>query len=206
MDLIWVALYLCIFIASAAVFHNQVVKRFPYRYSSLPPGNDRIRLLRLMPNKDEMADIQCELFEYFLQNSGKGPHLFEALSYVWGSPDKTLPIFIHGHSFDVTVNLRAALSHLRDHSIERILWVDAICIDQANQKEKGNQIQYMAKIYGHANRVIVWLGEAEDDGDQALEVIRTIAEDESQNLSNNDRKAIITLLQRPWFERIWVSE
>jgi hypothetical protein len=206
MDLIWVALYLCIFIASAAVFHNQVVKRIPYRYSSLSPGNDRIRLLRLMPNKDETADIQCELFEYSLQNSGKGPHLYEALSYVWGSPDNKLPILIHGNSFDVTVNLRAALSHLRDHSIERILWVDAICIDQANKKEKENQIQSMAKIYGHANRVIVWLGEAEDDGDQALEVIRTIAEDESPNVSNNDRKAIITLLQRPWFERIWVSE
>jgi hypothetical protein len=161
-------------------------------------------LLRLLPHKDKTANIQCELLEYSLQNSC-GTHLYEALSYVWGNPDEKLPIFIHEHSFDVTINLRAALSRLRNHSFERILWVDAICINQANQDEKEHQIQFMSKIYGQANRVIVWLGEAEDDSDQALEAIRTVAEDELTNVSNNNQKAIFALLQRDWFERIWVS-
>jgi hypothetical protein len=168
----WAALCLCIFIASAAVLYNQVAKKIPYRYSSLMPGNDSIRLLRLIPNRDETADIQCELFEYSLQNSCEETHLYDALSYVWGNPHEQLPIFIHEHSFDVTVNLHAALLRLRNHSIERILWVDAICINQTDSKEKGQQIQSMAKIYGYANRVIVWLGEAADDSDLALEEIR----------------------------------
>ena len=176
-----------------------------YSYSPLPSGSNSIRLLRLMPHKDETADIQCELFEYSLQNSC-GTHLYEALSYVWGNPDKKLPIFMHNYSFDVTVNLRAALLRLRNHSMERVVWVDALCINQANQKEKEYQIQSMAKIYSQANRVIVWLGETEDNSDQALEAIRVAPGKKStENLDNGTvLHAILALLQRPWFRRIWV--
>jgi hypothetical protein len=175
-----------------------------YSYSPLSLGPDSIRLLRLMPDQDDTADIRCELFEYSLQSSCKASHLYEALSYVWGSPGEKLPIFIHGHSFDVTVNLRAALSRLRNHSMERTLWVDAICIDQQNLRERGHQVQLMAKIYGQANRVVVWLGEAADDSDQALEDIRTAAEREATYSSNSERsqKAVFKMLERSWFRRI----
>jgi hypothetical protein len=180
-----------------------------YCYSPLSSGHDSIRLLRLMPHEDETADIQCELFEYSPQNSC-GNHLYEALSYVWGNPDETLPIFIHEHGFNVTVNLRAALLRLRNHSIERILWVDAICIDQANWEEKGHQIQSMAKIYGQANRVVVWLGEAADDSDLAFEEIRVAGGKKSKSTNPLDcgsiQQAVLALLQRPWFRRIWVWE
>jgi hypothetical protein len=181
-----------------------------YHYSPLSSGHDSIRLLRLKPHKDETADIQCELFEYSQGNSCKETHLYDALSYVWGNPDEKLPIFIHGHSFDVTVNLRAALSHLRNHTIERILWVDAICIRQEDEEEKEKQIQSMAKIYGQANRVVVWLGEAADDSDLALEEIRIRAAGDNKSKNSLDsgrtQQAVLALLQRPWFRRIWVWE
>ncbi|OCK93098.1 uncharacterized protein K441DRAFT_723745 [Cenococcum geophilum 1.58] len=66
----------------------------------------------------------------------------------------------------------------------------------------------MAKIYGQANRVIVWLGEAADNSDQALEDIRVTAEGEFTNSLNNEKsqKAILKLLKRPWFRRIWVLQ
>jgi hypothetical protein len=178
-----------------------------YYYSPLSLGHDSIRLLRLLPHEDELADIQCELYEYRLQDSCR-THLYEALSYVWGNAKKKLRIFMHGHSFEVTVNLYAALLRLRNHSTERILWVDAICIDQANQEEKGHQIQSMAKIYSQANRVTVWLGEAADDSDQALEEIRVTGGKISTHSLNKEviGKAVLALLQRPWFRRIWVRE
>jgi 6-pyruvoyl-tetrahydropterin synthase len=142
-----------------------------------------------------------------LQNSCR-THLYEALSYVWGNPEKKPRIFMHGHSFEVTVNLRTALLRLRNHSTERVLWVNAICIDQANQKEKEHQIQSMAKIYSQANCVIVWLGEAADDSDQALEEIRITGGKISTHSSKKEviEKAVLALLQRPWFRRIWVRE
>lgn len=81
-----------------------------------------------MPNEDETAPIRCKLFDYSLQDLRKGTHLYEALSYVWGDPSKRLSISVDKHDLPVTTNLHAALSHLRDHSVERIIWVDAVCI------------------------------------------------------------------------------
>jgi Heterokaryon incompatibility protein (HET) len=177
-----------------------------YRYSSLLPGDDSIRLLRLMPNRDVTAVIECQLLNYTLE-SGKGIHLYEALSYVWGNPDETVPILIGEHYFKITKNIHAALLRLRNHSFERIVWVDAICIDQADDQEKARQIRNMAKIYGQASCVIVWLGEGTNDSDQALEDIRNAAEDEVTDASKEaNREAILKLLERPWFWRIWVRE
>ena len=174
----------------------------PYSSLSLKPGS--IRLLRLMPDKDETAPIQCQLFNYSPQESGEWTHLYEALSYVWGDPDKTLPILINEHCFNITVNLYAALLRLRNRSFERIIWVDAVCINQGCKQEKERQIQSMAKIYGQANRVIIWLGETADNSDRALEEIRVAPGMKSTNSLNGD--AIPALLQRPWFRRIWVRQ
>jgi hypothetical protein len=184
--------------------YKQVVKSIPYHQPPLPRGNDNIRLLRLIPNKNETAIIKCQLFNYSLEPH-KSTHLYDALSYVWGNPNETLPIFIEGHVLHVTASLHAALLRLRNHSLERIIWVDAVCINQADEEEKEHQIQSMARIYGQANRVIVWLGKAEDDSNRALETIRSAAENQSTNVSNN-QKAVLALFQRPWFERIWVRK
>jgi hypothetical protein len=184
---------------------------FLYRYPPLPAGFD-IRLLRLMPHKDGTAPVQCQLFDYSLQESGKRTHPYDALSYVWGGSDKLQSISVgeHGLQYDlpVTEKLHEALSRLRYRSIERIIWVDAVCINQENEQEKGQQIQFMAKIYAQANRVVVWLGEAADNSDRAIEEIRVAGGKESTNSSNNEmiQQAIIALLDRPWFRRIWVSE
>jgi hypothetical protein len=160
-----------------------------------------------MPHENEEADIQCELFEYSLQNSDTA-HLYEALSYVWGNPDVKRSVFTHEYCFNVTTNLWAALSHLRNHARERILWVDAICIDQENREEKEHQIQSMAKIYAQANRVIVWLGEGADNSNLALKAIRMAGGKRPTHHSDSGRvqSAVLALLQRPWFRRIWVRE
>lgn len=63
----------------------------------------------------------------------------------------------------------------------------------------------MGRIYGQAKCVIVWLGKAEDDSNQALETIRSVVEDGSTNVLNNS-EAVLALFQRPWFERIWVRK
>ena len=146
------------------------------------------------------------ILNYTLE-SGKGTHLYEALSYVWGNPDETVPILIGDHYFKVTKNLHAALLRLRNHYFERIIWVDAICINQADDQEKARQIQNMAQIYGQANRVIIWLGEGTNSSDQAFEGIRNAAEDEVTDASEEvNHEAILKLLEGPWFRRIWVRE
>jgi hypothetical protein len=167
-----------------------------------------VRLLRLLPHQDGHAPIQCQLFDCALADS-ESTRPYEALSYVWASENKPRSISIDGCDLPVGENLYAALSHLRDRSIERTIWIDAICINQRCLKEKGQQFQSMAKIYTKASRVIVWLGGATPDSGQALEEIRIAAEQRtkpSPTKPSINESAILKLLEGPWFQRIWVRK
>ncbi|KAK2470355.1 hypothetical protein H9L39_17972 [Fusarium oxysporum f. sp. albedinis] len=177
----------------------------PFSYGDDPLPGHSIRLLRILPDANEHFPIQCQLFKCTLLDS-ESTHPYEALSYVWGSEDKPRSISIDNCDLAVGVNLHAALSHLRDSFIERIIWIDAICINQADSNEKGQQVQSMAKIYAKASRVIVWLGEAAASSDQALEEIRIVAATNPVINEMNHQQAILTLLERQWFQRIWVLQ
>jgi len=174
-------------------------------YTSLPKGS--VRLLRLLPNSDQNSPIECRLITFSMLDSGS-THPYESLSYVWGSDNNKQAIYVDDDELYVTANLHVALSHLRHCLLERILWVDAICINQGDNDEKGRQIQLMAKIYSKASRVIVWLGEAADGSKQALETIRAAADEQTANplVDKINWEAILTLLERGWFERIWVCD
>ncbi|KAF7932472.1 uncharacterized protein EAE98_003771 [Botrytis deweyae] len=175
-------------------------------YSSLSLESNKIRLLRILPNENEEAEINCTLFVYPLHDSGRGTHRYEALSYVWGDADNSRSICVNGHRLKVRANLHIALSRLRDTILDRIIWIDAICINQEDLNERGHQVQLMAKIYSKASQVVIWLGEAADNSDRALEEI-VVAASQSEISSNKvARKAILALLQRPWFRRIWVLQ
>jgi hypothetical protein len=87
------------------------------------------------------------------------------------------------------------------------IWVDAICIDQSNLEERKQQVQLMAKIYSKAHRVIVWLGREAVNAEGVLEDIRLAANEESTEHSKDmNQPAILKLLERQWFQRIWVRE
>lgn len=176
-----------------------------YQYSELP--SDRIRILRLQPHQDKQSAIQCQLSDLELRDA-EGLCLYEALSYVWGSPNKPHSIDIEGCSMSVGANLHAALLRLRHTSLERILWVDAVCIDQTNITEKEQQIQLMAEIYAKARSVIIWLGEATTAGSEdALEGIRVAAANTSNGveISMPEEEPILEILKLPWFKRVWVG-
>ncbi|CCD51186.1 hypothetical protein BofuT4_P085480.1 [Botrytis cinerea T4] len=178
-------------------------------YSLLPENGNNIRMLRLLPSEDEAAPLHCELCNYSLQRSSIRTHLYEALSYVWGDPKQTLSIYVDKAQFQVTVNLHAALLQLRDYSFERIIWVDAICIDQNNKEERKQQVQLMAQIYISAHRVIVWLGEQTVEKQGALEDIQLAANNEElieHSKKEIKQQQILNLLQNPWFQRIWVLQ
>ncbi|KAL3602978.1 hypothetical protein FPOAC2_07295 [Fusarium poae] len=173
-----------------------------YVYSAL--ANDKnTRLLRLSPSTSFSDRIEGYLFEYTLSKSTKNAHLYEALSYTWGSPDTKHSIWIEGNELPITANCHAALARLRDDCFDRIIWVDAICIDQANKDERGMQVQLMAEIYCKASQVIVWLGEPTPETAGAFEIIRCQAEG---RWITSEPRSVLALLRRPWFRRIWVLQ
>jgi hypothetical protein len=96
----------------------------------LPVSNrargQQIRLVRLSPAADFNAEVQCELLRATLKRLPE----YEALSYTWGDLSVTVPVLLSGHLHHVTKNLAAALRHLRHPTEDRILWIDALCINQ----------------------------------------------------------------------------
>ncbi|KAK1254127.1 hypothetical protein MKX08_008122 [Trichoderma sp. CBMAI-0020] len=135
-----------------------------YRYSPLPANF--IRLLRLQPHSDEHALVHCQLFEYPLLDSSRGTHLYEALSYVWGSEEKPRRVLTNKGDLYVTENLHAALLRLRDCSFERIIWADAICINQDDIEERNHQAQAMAMLQevAAARQVLMMFHSMDMDG------------------------------------------
>ena len=120
---------------------------------------------------------------------------FEALSYAWGDTHRFGAIFIHDdynktfsggkniyNKLQVGENLAEALRHLRSPQIPRDIWIDAICIDQSNVAERGEQIKRMASIFSLAQRVIVWLGPERDNSRIALAALIYIG-DQVERLS-----------------------
>ncbi|KAK0726165.1 heterokaryon incompatibility protein-domain-containing protein [Lasiosphaeris hirsuta] len=109
-----------------------------YKYTRLPESG-YIRLLRLLPGSKANANVQCALFNYNLLNNGHhGADLYEALSYAWGDTNKRQSIFIDQCEIQVTYNLHAALLRLRHPFFERVIWADALCINQDDADEKEN--------------------------------------------------------------------
>ncbi|KAK4203557.1 ankyrin repeat-containing domain protein [Triangularia verruculosa] len=185
---------------------------FPNRRSYVyrPLAEGFIRLLRIHPHPNPGATIECSILEYPLLSSQR-TGLYEALSYVWGPPppEENPPlILVDGREFVVGENLYAALLSLRDPWLERIIWIDAICINQRDDDEKGHQVGSMAKIYSRAREVLVWLGPATASSGRALKVIQsfaTLSEDEA-GAELEDKLGIKELLERHWFKRIWVLQ
>ncbi|KAK1856100.1 ankyrin repeat and sam domain containing protein 6 [Colletotrichum chrysophilum] len=101
-----------------------------FRYSPLDLAGRSFRLLML--HQGMAGEISCNIFEASLESDSAMP--YEALSYAWGSTDQSETITANGKILHVTKNLYSALGHLRNKE-NRILWVDAICIDQTNLQE-----------------------------------------------------------------------
>jgi Heterokaryon incompatibility protein (HET) len=100
------------------------------------------------------------------------PPPYKALSYTWGNPkgpknhipvkgnpEEIFQIQLEDKQKCITYNLKETLDQLRDETTLIRIWVDALCMDQKNMTEQSEQVKSMAKLYGQASRVIVWLGE-----------------------------------------------
>jgi Heterokaryon incompatibility protein (HET) len=117
--------------------------------------------------------ICCHLH---LKRLHQGCPSYEAFSYVWGNAfARKAEIMCNGKVLKVTPNLKDALQRLRLKTCSRLVWVDAICINQDDTQERGHQVQMMSSIYEGASRVIVWLGANKDyTTPRALSVICSI--------------------------------
>lgn len=114
----------------------------------------------------------------------------------------------------MTFNLEAALRYLRDASVEKVVWIDAICIDQSSIEEHNSQVLLMRHIYRNATLMQAWLGEAAKGSDEAVEVLEEMVRGtpfkdvriRGKPLNGQHLEHVIDLLARPWCKRVWVQQ
>ncbi|KAK0950687.1 hypothetical protein LTR91_025481 [Friedmanniomyces endolithicus] len=138
-------------------------------------------------------------------------------------------VTVNGHYKTVTPNLYHALLRMRSDVVRDSpahpawLWIDAICINQDDLQEKTVQVCQMRNIYRQARHVGAWLGEADEHTELAYTVVRTIAAIpersytdhaaltlprliEKLGISDIAVTALVALLSRAWFARVWVVQ
>src|SRR5205814_2328567 len=93
---------------------------------------------------------------------------------VWGNAAETLPIEVNQQEFNVMTNLYSALHHIRLEDGERVLWINAISINQNDMGEQNRQVHLMAEIYACTQGVITWFGQQMDHSDRALELLQNL--------------------------------
>jgi hypothetical protein len=124
----------------------------PFNYEPLP---DRcIRVLELQPG--ERAD---PFRGRFTITSIDGEDKFDALSYMWGDASPVDHIVVDGAAIPVAWNLARALEYLRDQQGSEIrrIWIDAVCVNQEDEKERGHQVAMMRLVYSKADCVRIWI-------------------------------------------------
>lgn len=123
----------------------------PFKHQPLDNPHTSIRLLKIHPGSGET--VQCGLTQGAL-----GDRPYQCLSYTW-APDKPRhQILVNGGSYQVGDNLWRFLQAARSAGVANPLWIDAICINQVDTREKNHQVNRMKEIYSGSERTLIWLG------------------------------------------------
>jgi len=227
------------------VIERPGVRQKPFRYTPLNPR--QIRILQLYSNTGD--DIRG----YVVHTNADDPETYVALSYVWaytapvepGTVPPHVEEWLHtpGGRIRITPALSRALTALKRSMANLVnfcyddgeqhawftipVWCDAICINQADLKEKSVQVRLMTEIYARAKVVFGYLGDGAEGSDLALQVLAEIgnkgvtvrndnqgwedllhSQEVFSHLSDDtpSRRALKALIARPWFRRVWIIQ
>jgi hypothetical protein len=178
-------------------------------------SGSQIRLL-LLESGQRRDPVRCQLQTIDLLQPG--PWFYDALSYTWGLPTPTRrKVFINGTPVSYRENLWRFLVERRHLKRPLYFWIDTVCINQQNNRERTDQVAKMGKIYATANEVSVWLGQEDADSDMAMKFLVTVLENSSMS---NDQfhaqystsrylkqwTAVLALFSRPYWGRVWIIQ
>jgi hypothetical protein len=137
-----------------------------YQAHPLFSGGKSIRILRVNARAED-DPLECDLQVANL-DAADCPD-FNALTYVWGAESIGKQfVTCGGQPIEVSTNCYSALQHLRKKLGQFTIWIDAVCINQQDEREKLLQISLMGEIYSRAATVYVWLGEGDGASNRAM--------------------------------------
>ncbi|KAF2103728.1 heterokaryon incompatibility, partial [Rhizodiscina lignyota] len=144
---------------------------------------------------------------------------FEALSYTWGNQTSTQQIIMNGKIWNVSENLENALRALLLRPETRNgmhYWIDALCINQADEDERNHQVKRMQTIYSDARAVVVWVGEPKEHEYKAsqflYEVNRVVLQEPDgppsflYDLGQEVLQETESFFRKPYWQRLWIIQ
>ncbi|OAA71208.1 HET domain protein [Cordyceps fumosorosea ARSEF 2679] len=127
-------------------------------FQALDRNDHQIRLIRRRIHTFEFYTIIASL---------KYPPQYRAISYSWGGMDENpVAITINRLTWYIPVNLHFALVQVLDDDTvpdTDLLWVDALCINKADQNERSWQVAQMHDIFASAEFVYFCIGPEAND-------------------------------------------
>ncbi|KIV99187.1 uncharacterized protein PV09_09140 [Verruconis gallopava] len=185
---------------------------------------DSFRLLKLLPGEGS-EPIGCTLVHARLSEVPE----YEAISYAWGNVVSEHPVFLGKHEIQVQQSAYLALHEFRFLDKPRLIWMDALCIDQSNVAERNQQVNMMRNIFGKAKQTLIWLGASDSSDEEAVQLLRDIDREigikifgsqrhrtsearqlqcniRATHLAEDSRISLRALLGRDWFRRVWVLQ
>lgn len=172
------------------------------RWQPLTPSREEIRVLDIQPTSQTgLETVCCHLRTISLQDHPT----YDALSYVWGSPDDPEEILLNGSAHPVTKNLHKALKALRSPKETRTLWVDAVCINQEDLQERNAQVSMMDKVYLQASKVIVFWQKT--NMSNTMRAVKAFGKDRTLHFTDAPQELLdFNLDWDGWFFRAWTFQ
>ncbi|QDS77920.1 hypothetical protein FKW77_001011 [Venturia effusa] len=195
------------------VLQRQGTSQLQLEFGYTPLAKGSFRLVELKAGKGN-DDIVCELRVW--DDSIE----YEAVSYVRNQSGERVPIMMRSEMRQlpkpVMPNLHAALKQLRLPNRSRYIWINALCIDHGNVKERSDHVHIFHKIFNGATNVNLWLGELDGSTggstSKALHFAKKLLAPRFFDDAAKDPKAVvhwkalIDLITHPLFERRWVVQ
>lgn len=176
----------------------------PYQAIPLDSSRNEIRILELQPGTDG-SELIGRLERCTINNAPP----YEALSYTWGPSHKSEGTIIDHADISNTENLASALRSLRLRDGMRKIWIDAICINQKNTKERNQQVTLMRSVYKNAKLVMVWIDVKLDISCLAVQKLRdmngrSVMADLGQDATIWDKLRPIS--KNLYRNRVWIQQ
>ncbi|KAI1387256.1 HET-domain-containing protein [Hypoxylon trugodes] len=168
---------------------------------------------------------------------------YEALSYAWGPrmrrkkaimkstiKEQRFMVMPGNRLLHINEDLEEALRYLRYKNKGRVMWIDALCINQEDFEERNHEVKRMSLIYQFARRVVAWLGPASLNSQLALSTLDYLGRqvectrddwmfpavdceqlywycpEVSLPYKHEVWDAIADFPLRPWFKRLWIVQ
>ena len=201
----------------------------PDVYTALPleDASTSIRLLHIqsLGSNDTNSAIECRMEVWPLSEV---PDFF-AISYTWGDPNLQTTISVNKQSITVRRSCYYALWQARLHNMESYIWIDSVCINQADLDEKGAQVALMASIYASSHKVLACIGDSDEHSDAVQQATEMLGSEAARIDFDFDQDAILACFaswirehkkdylpellpsyqrfcERPYFSRLWIAQ